>query len=641
MHLKHPEILWALLLLLIPIIVHLFRLRRFKKELFTNVRFLREVNLQTRKSSTLKKWLVLAARLLGLTMLVLAFAQPYLGDPETNRQDATYVVYLDNSYSMQMPTQQGSLLENAMNRILTSWPSEIPLKIITNDGELGPASKADLRYQLLAVKHSDKQLDLNEIMLKAAASFDPSGKNNALYIVSDLQENMRPDETLPSIAAETRVVRMKSPETMNIAIDSLAISGSGPESISLEVFLSISGSDQEESTPVSVFSGNELMARSTAVFREASAKVDFILPKDELGLNHVEISDPGLKYDNRFFFNLPANQKVKVMHIGEDPAEYLGRIFTDDEFILTSTSPAAVDYSTLASQNLVILDELKYLPDALSQSLSDLAGNGLKILQIPSLQEDKESFSTLNRALGLPLRDSIVQISTVVNTILYDHPLIRDVFNDRVQNFRYPSISAYFSLTGPSRNVLEIAGKIPFLYGNDGHYAFTAPLNEEYTDFKSSALIVPVLYNIGLQSLKQPKPYFIVPDDKEANIQTQLGPDQIVSLEGDAGVFIPRQQNFGNYVRIYLDEEFTDPGHYRILRGQEEINQLSINASRKESNLEFINPGTLEQLIFYDTLEDGLDKIKIENKVNELWKWFVIFALVFFLTEMLILKYFK
>ena len=77
MQFKHPELLYALLLLLIPIIVHLFQLRRFQKELFTNVEFLKKVDLQTRKSQNLKKWLTLITRLLLLAAVILAFAQPY------------------------------------------------------------------------------------------------------------------------------------------------------------------------------------------------------------------------------------------------------------------------------------------------------------------------------------------------------------------------------------------------------------------------------------------------------------------------------------------------------------------------------------------------------------------------------------
>ena len=69
MQFKHPELLWALLVLLIPIIIHLFQLRRFQKVTFTNVKFLKNVKLQTRKSSQIKKWLVLITRLLLLACL--------------------------------------------------------------------------------------------------------------------------------------------------------------------------------------------------------------------------------------------------------------------------------------------------------------------------------------------------------------------------------------------------------------------------------------------------------------------------------------------------------------------------------------------------------------------------------------------
>jgi len=92
MQFKHPEILYALLLLLIPIIVHLFQLRRFQKIDFTNVAFLKKATIQTRKSSTLKKWLSLLARLLALACIILAFAQPFTAtDKALNSEKETVI----------------------------------------------------------------------------------------------------------------------------------------------------------------------------------------------------------------------------------------------------------------------------------------------------------------------------------------------------------------------------------------------------------------------------------------------------------------------------------------------------------------------------------------------------------------------
>ena len=64
MQFKYPEIFYFLFILLIPILIHLFQLQKFVKVPFTNVAFLKQVIQETSKSSQLKKWLILATRLL-------------------------------------------------------------------------------------------------------------------------------------------------------------------------------------------------------------------------------------------------------------------------------------------------------------------------------------------------------------------------------------------------------------------------------------------------------------------------------------------------------------------------------------------------------------------------------------------------
>ena len=70
----YPAFLFALGALTIPIIIHLFYFRRFKKVYFTNVRFLKELKEETSSRSRIKQWLVLAMRLLSLLFLIFAFA---------------------------------------------------------------------------------------------------------------------------------------------------------------------------------------------------------------------------------------------------------------------------------------------------------------------------------------------------------------------------------------------------------------------------------------------------------------------------------------------------------------------------------------------------------------------------------------
>lgn len=92
MQFKHPEILYFLALLIIPILVHLFQLQRFVKVPFTNVAFLQKLAIQTRKSSRIKKWLILTTRLLSLSALIFAFTQPYFSNKSINKKQHIFYI---------------------------------------------------------------------------------------------------------------------------------------------------------------------------------------------------------------------------------------------------------------------------------------------------------------------------------------------------------------------------------------------------------------------------------------------------------------------------------------------------------------------------------------------------------------------
>ena len=69
-----PLFLWGLLALAIPIAVHLFQFRRYRKVYFSNVDRLESLQTESRRQSNLRRWLVLLMRCLAIVFLVLAFA---------------------------------------------------------------------------------------------------------------------------------------------------------------------------------------------------------------------------------------------------------------------------------------------------------------------------------------------------------------------------------------------------------------------------------------------------------------------------------------------------------------------------------------------------------------------------------------
>src|ERR1700750_1697005 len=99
MHFLYPAFLFALLSLAIPVLIHLFNFRRYQKVYFSNVQFLKEIQEQQSSRRNLKERLILAARLLALFFLVLAFAKPFIPGPQAAHRGSqrTVSVFVDNS----------------------------------------------------------------------------------------------------------------------------------------------------------------------------------------------------------------------------------------------------------------------------------------------------------------------------------------------------------------------------------------------------------------------------------------------------------------------------------------------------------------------------------------------------------------
>ena len=99
MNFVYPDFLFALFALAIPIIIHLFNFKKFKRVEFSNVAFLKEIKQESKSKSRLKEWLILFSRLLAITFLVLAFAQPYIpvSEKQTISGDKAVSIYIDNS----------------------------------------------------------------------------------------------------------------------------------------------------------------------------------------------------------------------------------------------------------------------------------------------------------------------------------------------------------------------------------------------------------------------------------------------------------------------------------------------------------------------------------------------------------------
>ncbi len=638
MQFKHPEILWALFLLIIPILIHLFQLRRFTKTPFTNVAMLQKVVSESRKSNTLKKWLLLFTRLLLLAAIILAFAQPF-SSSNTALQEKETVVYLDDSFSMQAKNNGISLLEKAVQDVVKNIDQERTFSLFTNERTFANVKLSDVQNSLLSLPYSYNQLNLDEIGLKANSLFSSNnGTIKNLIVLSDFQERISEGNIQLDTTIRTHFVPMEPEEMGNISIDSVFVQEGLNDQKTLKVFLS--GGTTDNPLPISLFNDNELIAKTAAKFNsDGSAEVEFTIPANQRLNGRLSIMDNALGYDNRFYFNINDKKKVKVLAISESDSDYLDRLFRDEEFEFQKYGLAQLDYSVLDEQNVVVLDNLTSIPNSLQNVLRTFKNEGGSLIIVPASTADVASYNSLLSAWsGTQLTQKVVS-ETRLTQITFDHPLYRNVFEQRVTNFQYPFVKAYYNVQTSLPIALAMDGGNPFLLGDDGFYVFTVPLELENSNFINSPLIVPTFYNMAQSSLQQSRPYQTIGETSVVDVPAEMGNDEILKVSKEGYEFIPLQQSFPNRVRLTFDQNPTEDGIYGIEQNQQLLQNISFNYPRTESQLKYLDLGSLENVNTMDSIPELFEYLKAENDIAAYWKWFVILALLLALIEVLIQKF--
>tara|TARA_R110002051_G_scaffold13808_2_gene45563 strand:+ start:1223 stop:3136 length:1914 start_codon:yes stop_codon:yes gene_type:complete len=637
MQFKYPELLWGLLLLIIPILIHLFQLRRFKKIPFTNVKFLKQVVSESRKSSTLKKWLLLFTRLGLLAALVIAFTQPFIANKTALLEKET-VFYLDDSYSMDAKIDNGNLFKNTIQEFIKYIPENEKFTLFTNNKEFKEVKIKDIQNDLLNLTVSSKQLDISELILKGKTYFSKNKiAQKKLVIISDFQQRMGNTPIIDTTnTVNIRYIKPLSTPTINTAIDSVFISGSTTETI--EIVALLSTNSDEETIPVSLFNEDVLIAKTAAKFdSNKKAEVHFSINATEVILGKIAITDNGLNYDNEFYFNIDKKSKIKVLVISNIPSNFLNRIYVNNEFDITSTSLSQLNYSTIENNDLLIINEIPKLSSSLIASIKLLNTNGGSFILIPATDGDTSSYNELALAHSTAYSTSINQ-EIAISTVKIGHPLFANVFEKQVTDFQFPKVKKRFKLTTNASSALEFQNKEAFLIGNNNAYFFSASLNDENSNFKNSPLIVPTFYNMGINSLKLLPLYGTLGDEIAVDLPITLQQDDVIKIANKENEFIPQQRVLPKKVQVTFIENPKEAGIYSITHNKNILRHISFNDNRKESELIYTQ---LPENNRETSLSNFFTESQKSNAINEFWKWFAILALAFVLIETVLQRFLK
>ena len=666
---KNPAFLYALSLIAIPIIIHLFNFKRYKTVYFSDVSFLESVKKKSKSTSQLKHLLVLFTRIFFIVSLVLIFAQPYI--PQNNSTNKTITsnitIFIDNSFSSSNENTNGKILDIEKKKaisIASAFKNDTKFLLLTNDLQKNHNRFVDYEQLLdyiLQVNITPKTIDINSV-ININNDFSPNINENNLYIISDFQNNFISEIKQPDSITKVSLIPVELSSFNNISIDSCWFETPNRKlNADEKLFVKIKSYSENENTeiPIKLFINDSLRAVKSFNIEPNETKTIELNYKNSLKGNYngeIKIDDYPISFDNSLFFSYNIQDNINILIIEDNKNEYLQKLFeTENYFNVKRQNINNITYSDIDKSDLVILDNITEFSSGLNEQLLEYFNNNGNIIFIPKIDNKyTENYNSLlnNFNLSFSKIDTTSQKIENLNTNSY---ILNDVFKKVPNKTALPRISKHFTIQ--QNNTEELIGfengdlSVIKYVKNGNLYVFTFnSASKDNLSFIKSPIMLPLFFNIAFTSIKANKIYYNI-NDNNISLNYKLPANALISNKVKNIEFIPQVNYNQSISSVFIDNNITEAGNYNILDKNKIIDVLSFNYDRTESNMIFTNNKGLQKLIVENNLKNWqvinasnehlTQKIKLSSEGKQLWYYFVILALIFITIEIILLRFFN
>ena len=376
----HTAWLAGLAAVAIPIVIHLLLKSRKPRLRFSTLQFFRQQDERSTRRRKLRNWLLLAARILLISLLVLGFARPYLRDQQaaaTAEPPRQVILVIDRSLSMLAADREGARwtrAQTAMRELLIGLRSSdraILIGCSTRAETLfGPGAPPDALKALKDLQPTQGAGNLAE-GLQAAGRLvnNASGSySNIIYVVSDLQRASCRDLAAAPIprAAEVKLLHFGDLLTPNVAVNELTLKQTETNQPSVTV---VNFSDEESPALKLQFAvdGKEASVTPLQLAAGESTNLDLVFPRVEPGWHTAEArlaAKDALGLDNVRYQAFYQPPPVRVLVVEPRPGV---KSYEEESFFLVSALDPAFGAT---NQNAGAFRVRKTSPDGLEAELA-------------------------------------------------------------------------------------------------------------------------------------------------------------------------------------------------------------------------------------------------------------------------------
>lgn len=674
MSFANPLMLIGLAAILVPIIIHLFNFRRYKTIYFSNVQMLEDIQKKTKRASQIQQLIVLALRVLGIACLALACAQPFLRTGGKGTQKGNVVaLFVDNSYSMETESKNGSRLYDAVDaakNIVQSFDFADDFVLTTQDftGEESHLLNKDQVLEMLdRISVSPNSHSFKEIHAFENHTIQQSNKANVIhYYISDFQKNNFDISVLRNdSSAHIGLIPTPAEQLSNVGIDScwfLSPVFKLDNTVTLIARIHNYGSEEVQKVPVKLHV-NEKQKAIAALDIAAGGYADCHLTYriDETGTNcgKVSIEDAPITFDNDLYFtyDVSENSTVTVIH-DREPNRFLTALYGKDSvFTYQPMGYQQVNYSQLRQSAVVVLSEIPTVSSGLADELTKFVKAGGTLLVFPSEKADN-SVNNLLKSLDAGTYGSLVKKTLNGKSVNRESVYFKGALETADGRIDMPQTLQHFAIAGGgngSEVIMTLEDNSPLLISytaESGKVILSAvAMNDDYGNAHRHALFFVPLHNIGIMNAVQQKLYNVIGVDQTQRVMLPSDrSDEAVVLRAHKGdeEFIPEQRRLGNETALYFHNQAHTSDWYDIVRGGQVLGTLAFNLNRRESDLACYDEKELNKMaeeLGGNTAVISADTKNIAKSVSDrlngkpLWPWFIILALLCFLTEIALLRF--
>ena len=676
MQFLYPAFLFGLLALAIPVIIHLFNFRRFKTVYFTNVRFLKNIQEETATKSRLKHILVLISRMLAIIFLVLAFAQPFIpSEQSANKATKKAVsIYIDNSFSMEAVNNDEQLLNIAKRKaeeIVNGYTIDDQFQLLTNDMEAKHqrlVSKEEMLQMITQVQRTPEVRSLSEIVKRQRdiLNRDKAQSQKNIYAISDFQKNAAGFENDTTL--NINLVHLQGKDQRNLAIDSIWFAGPVQilnQPIQLCYTISNYGEDEITNAPVTLKLNEQIKSIADITIPPLSKITDtmtFTLNESGWHNGELGVKDYPVTFDDVLYFTFQPVSQIPVITInGKTENTFIQSLIGKNSlFALTNNNAAQIDFSSLDKFDLIILNEVKSISGGLADALNQQLERGCNIIIFPPADMDVAAVNNFLQMNSAGTYGNYVKSKRNVTAINTKNPVFTDVFEKVPKNLSLPFATESFQINAFSQTieemVMEFGDHRPMVAGYPAKqgviYLSAVPLVREITDLQVQAsLFAPMMYKIAVSTQKKMSLYATIGETKWIDLPgINLTGDATLKVKSNNNEFIPEIRKAGNLTAVNLSDYTNVSGIYTLLQpGAPEGNTnqtLALNYNRSESDLSFETAASLKERynaaninVIDDINRDFAGVVTQMNEGTPLWKFCIIFVLIFLAAEILLIRF--